>query len=138
MSLAIAVSTVLVLVAVRGEVANFVTSTAVCPGLQVVWTVSTNMAHVTTHEAEVVHVNDWGGCRVCRGVLQLGGVRDEGEENSGSKGRGADCGCSVEEVCVNQTLVGVVVILPASGAGMRAGLVLPLAFPFPFFVDKVK
>ena len=138
MSPAIAASAVLVLVAVRGEVTDFVTSTAVCPGLQVVWTVSMNMAHVTTHKAEVVHVNNWGGCRACRGVLQLGGVRDEGEENSGSRGRGVDCGRSIKEVCANQTLVGVVVILPASGAGMRAGLVLPLVFPFPFFVDEVK
>ena len=55
---AIAVFAIVVFVAVGGEVADLVTSVAVHFSLQVVWAVGANMAHVATHGAEVVHVND--------------------------------------------------------------------------------
>ena len=61
MSPAITVSAVVVLVTSGGKVADLVASTTVRPGLQVVWAVGMNVAHVATHGAEVVHVNDWGG-----------------------------------------------------------------------------
>ena len=83
--------------------ADLVTSAAVRPSLHVVQTVCVNVAHVATHGAEVVHVNDWGGGRMHRGVLQLGGVRDEGEVDEHSGGRGVDCGGSVTGVSANQT-----------------------------------
>ena len=58
MSPAVAVSAVLVLGAFEGEMADLVTSVAICLGLEVVGAVGMNMPHVTTHEIEVVHVND--------------------------------------------------------------------------------
>ena len=101
MSLAVAISAVLVLVALGGGVADLVTGTAMCLCLLVVGAIGTNMAHVATHGAEVVHVNDWRGSRVCGRVLQLGGVRGKGERDSGSGGRGVDCRRNIEEVCAN-------------------------------------
>ena len=69
MSPAVAVSAVLVLGAFRGEMTNLVTSVATCLGLEVVGAVGMNMPHVTAHETEVVHVNDWRGSGMRRGVL---------------------------------------------------------------------
>ena len=132
MSPTIVVSAVPILVALGSGVANLVAGTAMHPGLQVVGAVDTDVAHVATHGAEVVHVNNWGGSRACRRVLQLGGVRDKGEEDGGSGGRGADCGCSIKEVYVDQTFVGVMVIFPTSGTGVRTGLALPFVSLLPF------
>ena len=97
---AVAVSAVPALVALEGGVANLVTGAATYSGLLVVGTIGMNMAYIPVHEAEVVYVNNWWDSRACRGILQLGGVRGEGEEDSGSGGRGVDCGC-IEEVCAN-------------------------------------
>ena len=69
---------------------------------------------------------------MCRGVLQLRGIRDKGKVNEHSGGRGADCGCSVKGVGVNQTFIGVMVIFPTSEAGVRAGFVLPFVSLLPF------
>ena len=98
---AVAVSVVSAPMALRGGVANLVIGAATYSGLLVVGTIGMNMACVPAHGAEVVHVNNWWDSRACRGILQLGGVRGEGKEDSGSRGRGVDCGCSIEEVCVN-------------------------------------
>ena len=69
MSPAVAVSAVVILGAARHEVANLVTGAALCPSLQVVWAISTDVAQVTTHGTEIVHVDDWGGGWTCRRVL---------------------------------------------------------------------
>ena len=71
MSPAVAVPAVAVFGATGGEMANLVAGVAVRPGLEVSWAV--NMAHMATHGAAVVHVDDWGGGRMCGRVLQLGG-----------------------------------------------------------------
>ena len=101
MSPAIAVSAVPILVALGSEVANLVAGTATHPSLQVVGTVGMDVAHVAAHGAEIVHVDNWGGSRAHWRVLQLGGVRDEREEDSGSRGRGVNSGCSIEEVSMD-------------------------------------
>ena len=90
------------------------------------------MAHVATHEAEVVHVDNWGGSRTRRGVLQPGGVGDKGEVNEHSGGRGMDCGRSIGGIGVNQTFISRVVVFPTSGAWVGAGLVLSFVFLLPF------
>ena len=66
---AVAVPAVAVLGATGGEMANLVTSVAVCLGFEVSWAVGTDMAHMATHGAKVVHVDDWGGGRTCGRVL---------------------------------------------------------------------
>ena len=54
------IPTVAVLGAGGCEVPDFVTGAATCPGLEVSWAVNANMAHMATHGAEVVHVDDRG------------------------------------------------------------------------------
>ena len=76
---AVAVSTVAVLGAGGSEMPHLVAGGAARPGFQVSWAVGTDMAHMTTHGAKVVHVNDWGGGRTHWRVLQFGGSRGEGE-----------------------------------------------------------
>ena len=68
---------------------NLVASVAACPGLKVLGAVGVNVPSVTTHGAEVVHVNDWQGGRMCGGVLEL--RRAEGEVDEHAGGRGVDC-----------------------------------------------
>ena len=65
----VAVSTVTVLGAGSGEVPNLVTGIAMRPGFEIAWAVGADMAHMTTHGAKVIHVNDWGGRRARWGVL---------------------------------------------------------------------
>ena len=87
---AVAVSAVAVLGAGGSEMPHLVAGIAARPGLQVSWAIGTDMAHMTTHGAKVVHVNDWGGGRVWWGVLQFGGSRGEGELEEHSGGGRAD------------------------------------------------
>ena len=136
----VAVPTVAVLGAGGSEMPNLVAGAATRPGLEVPRAVSTNMAHMATHGAKVVHVNDWGGGGTRRGVLQLGGSRAEGEleersggvransvldqgDIDGQRGRGAD---GVRGGGLSWTLIRSVVRLPAEGAGGRGGLALSL------------
>ena len=134
----VAVSTVAVLGAGGSEMPNLVAGIATRPGLEVSGAVGANMAHMATHGAKVVHVNDWGGGRTHWGVLQLGGGRTEGEleEHSGGVGLDSvrDAGPidgqrggrtdSVRGEGMSLTLIRRVVRLPADGAGGRGGLVL--------------
>ena len=108
MSPAVAVPAVMVLGATGGEMANLVAGIAARPSLKVSWAIGANMAHMATHGAKVVHVDDWGGGRTRGRVLQLGGgwvdsVRGEG---------------------VSLAFIGMMVIFPANGAGGRGGFVL--------------
>ena len=57
----VAVPTVAVLGAGGSVVPDLVTGAATRPGLEVSWAVNANMAHMATHGAEVVHVDDRGG-----------------------------------------------------------------------------
>ena len=70
---AVAVSAVAVLGAGVSEMPHLVAGIAARPGLQVSWAIGTDMAHMTTHGAKVVHVNDWGGGRPRWRVLQFRG-----------------------------------------------------------------
>ena len=90
MSPAVAVHAVPVLGARRSEMPDFVTSAAAHPGLKVIGAVGMNMPSVTTHGAEVVHVDNWRGGRTCGGVLEL--QRAESEVDEHAWGRGTDCG----------------------------------------------
>ena len=90
MSPGVAVHAVPVLVARSSEMPDLVTSVAVCPGLKVIGAVGANVPHVTTHGAEVVHVDDWRGGRMRGGVLELREAGSEVDEQAW--GRGADCG----------------------------------------------
>ena len=58
----VTVPAVAVLGAGGSEVPNLVAGVATRPGLEVSWAVDANMADMATHGAEVVHVDDWGGC----------------------------------------------------------------------------
>ena len=62
----------------------------------------------------------------------MGGIRDKGEVNEHSGGRGTDRGCSVRGVSANQAFVGVVVVFPTGRAGVGAGLALSFVFLLPF------
>ena len=57
----VAVPTVEVLGAGGSVVPDFVTGAATRSGLEVSGAVSANMAHMATHGAEIVHVDDRGG-----------------------------------------------------------------------------
>ena len=106
MSPGVAIATVVVLVAVGGEVANLMTGVAMGSSFQVVGVVGMDMAHVATHGAEVVHVDDWWGGRTCGGVLEL--RRAEGEVDKHAGGRGVDC----RRVVQCKTLVSGVMTFP--------------------------
>ena len=121
MSPAVAVPTVAVLGATGGEMAHLVAGVAACPGLEVSVAVGADMAHMTTHGTEVVHVNDWGGGRARRGVLQLGGVQGKGDLNEHGGGGRAD---SIRGEGAGLAFISVMVIFPANGAGGRRGLAL--------------
>ena len=56
----VAVPAVAVLGAGGSEMPHLVTGVATRPGLEVAWAIGTNMAYMTTHGAEVIHVDDWG------------------------------------------------------------------------------
>ena len=73
----VAVPTVAVLGAGGSVMPNFVTGAATRPGLEVSWAVNANMAHMATHGAEVVHVDDWGGRGDRWGVPQCRGAWGE-------------------------------------------------------------
>ena len=66
---AVAVHAVLVLGARGSEMPDLVASVAMRPGLNVLRAVGMNVPSVTTHGAEVVHVDDWRGGGTCGGVL---------------------------------------------------------------------
>ena len=132
------------------------TSAATCPGLEVSGAVNANMAHMATHGAEVVHVDDWGGRGDRRGVSQRRGAGGVGDSDghgvahvSGWSGRteGELDECS-GGLCVlhkgdidgqrgrgaggvggsglSWALIRSVVCLPAEGTGGRGGLALSL------------
>ena len=77
----VAVPTVAVLGAGGSEVPDLMAGAATCPGLEVSGAVSANMAHMTTHGAKVVHVDDWGGSGDRWGVLQCRGAWGEGDSD---------------------------------------------------------
>ena len=58
----------------------------------------------------------------------MGGGRDGGEVDKHGGGRRADCGHIIHEICMGQTLIGMVVILSTSGTGVWTGLTLPFVF----------
>ena len=68
----VAVHAVLVFGVGRSEMPDLMTSAALGPGLKVLGAIGMNVPHVTTHGAEVVHVDDWRGGRMHGGVLELG------------------------------------------------------------------
>jgi hypothetical protein len=78
-SLGVAVPAVAVLGATSGEVANLVAGVAAHPGFEVSRAGGADMAHMATHGAKVVHVNDWGveGC--------VGGYCSSGEARAREK-----------------------------------------------------
>ena len=89
----VAVHAVPVLVAGRSEMPDLLTSVAPGPGLKVLGAGGTDVPSVTTHGAEVVHVDDRRGGRMCGGVLEFRRARRAGDEvNEHVWGRGADCG----------------------------------------------
>ena len=90
MSPGVVVHAVPVLVARSSEMPDLVRSVAAHPGLKVIGAVGTNVPCITTHGAEVVHVDDWRGGRTHGGVLQLRRVESEIDEHAW--GRRADCG----------------------------------------------
>ena len=134
----VAVPAVAVLGAGGSEVPNLVAGIATRLGLEVSGAVGANMAHMATHGAEVVHVNDRGGGRARWGVLQLRGSWTEGELEEHSGGVGADSvwdngdidgqgggrADGVRGGSLSLTLIGGVVSLPTDGAGGRGGLAL--------------
>ena len=136
----VAVPAVAVLGAGGSEMPNLVAGVATRPGLKVSGAVGANMAHMATHGAKVVHVNDWGGGRARWGVLQLRGSWTEGELEERSGGVGADSvwddgdidgqrggrADGVRGGSVSLTLIRSVVSLPTDGARGRGGLALSL------------
>ena len=90
MSPGVAVHAVPVLVARSSEMPDLVTSVAARPGLKVIGAVGTNVPRITTHGAEVVHVDDRRGGRTHGGVRQLRRVESEIDEHAW--GRRVDCG----------------------------------------------
>ena len=123
---AVAVHAEPVLVARSGKMPDLVTSAAAHPGLKVSGAVGANVPHVTTHGAEVVHIDDQRGGRMCGGVLEL--RRVEGKVDEHAWGRGADCGRIVQ--C--QTLVNGMVVVFAGGAWVGTLLALPLVLLLSF------
>ena len=118
---AVAVSAVAVLGAGSSEMPNLVAGVATRSGLEVLWTVGTDVADVATHGTEVVHVNDRGGGGTRWRVLQLRGSWGEGElEGHGGGGR-MD---SIRGKGAGLTFIGRMVSFPANGAGGWGGLVL--------------
>jgi hypothetical protein len=79
------------------------------------------MAHMATHGAKVVHINDWGGGRTCGRVLQLGGGQGQ-EELKEHGGGGRVDSVRGEGACL--TFISLMVIFPANGAGGRGGFAL--------------
>ena len=75
----VAIPTVAVLGAGGSVMPDFVTGAATRPGLEVSGAVSADMAHMATHGAEVVHVNDWGGRGDRWRVPKRGGAVSEAE-----------------------------------------------------------
>jgi hypothetical protein len=90
MSPSVAIHAVPVLGTRRSEMPNLVAGVAVRPGLKVLGAVGANVPSVTTHEAEVVHVDDRRGGQTHGGVLEL--RRAKGEVDEHAWGRGVDCG----------------------------------------------
>ena len=121
MSPTVTVPAVVVLGAAGGEMANLVAGVAACPGLEVPWTVGVDMAHMATHGAKVVHVNDWGGGGMRGRVLQLGGGQGQGELKEHGGGGRAD---SVRGEGAGLAFISMMVIFPANGAGGRGGFAL--------------
>ena len=68
---------------------DLVTGVAARSGFKVFRAVGTNVPSVTTHGAEVIHIDDRGGGRAHEGVLELRRAGDEVDEHVG--GRGVDC-----------------------------------------------
>ena len=121
----VAVPTVAVLGAGGSVVPDLVTGAAACPGLEISWAVNANMAHMATHGAEVVHVDDWGSGRTEGELEECGGglcVRDKGDVD-GQRGRGVD---SIGGGGLSWALIRSVVRLPADGTGRRGGFALSL------------
>ena len=86
----VAIHAVLVLGAGGSEMPNLMTSVASGPGLEVLGASGANVPCVTTHETEVVHVDDQRGSRAHGGVLELRRAGDKVDEHVW--GRGANCG----------------------------------------------
>ena len=102
---------------------------AACPGLEVSRAVSTNMAHMATHGAEVVHVDDWGGSGDRWGIAQCRGTWGEGDSDGHGVAHVSDWGGRADGVGgggLSWTLIRSVVRLPANGTGGRGGLALSL------------
>ena len=90
MSPGVAVHAVPVLGARHSEMSDLVTRVAARPGLKVLGAVGADVPSVTTHGAEVVHVDDQRGGRVRGGVLELRRAGDEVDEHI--RGRRVNCG----------------------------------------------
>ena len=90
MSPGVAVHAVPVLGAGQSEMPDLVASVAARLGLNVLGAVGVDVPSVTTHGAEIVHVDDRGGGRTCGGVLEL--RRAGGEVDEHAWGSGANCG----------------------------------------------
>ena len=69
---------------------DFMTSVASGLGLKVLGAGGVDVPSVAAHGAEVVHVDDRRGGRMCGGVLKL--RRAGNEVNEHVWGRGVDCG----------------------------------------------
>ena len=74
----VAVPAVAVLGAGGSVMPNLVAGIATCPGLDVPGAVGANMAHMATHGAKVVHVNDGGGWKGALGGAVVRGRSDGG------------------------------------------------------------
>ena len=71
---------------------EFVTGAAARPGLEVSWAVGAYMAHMATHGAKVVHVDDWGGRGDRWGVPQCRGAWGKGDSDGHGVARVRDWG----------------------------------------------
>ena len=128
MSPAVAVPTIAVLGATGGEMANLVTGIAAHSGLEISWAVGADMAHMATHGAKVVHVDDRGGGRTCGRVLQLRGIQGKGEIEEHGGGERTD---SVRGEGASLTFISMMVVFLANGAGGRDGFALSFVFLLP-------
>ena len=126
----VAVPTVAVLGAGSSEMPNLMAGAATRPGLEVSWAVGANMAHMATHGAKVVHVDDWGGRGDRWGVPQRRGAWGEGDSDGHGVTHVSDWGGGradgVRGGGLNWALIGSVVRFPADGAGGRGSLALSL------------